>query len=297
MINFFKRVYFYYQVFTLLMKRRIISTVQIQKDYDRLSRGYDEYFSKFMRKHSVLLIEKLKLEEGYQVLDLACGTGTITFEIAKRVGKNGKVYGVDSSSGMLQVAESKKVTFGLKNVEFLQGDMLERTRKFLNNSFDVVTCGWAIAYVNPELLLKEIYRILKDKGKVGIIENIRDTLRPIRKTAIKVAQSLPEHLKFIMDLHIRLPKNTKSLKRLFKKANLQPLDIWEGEEEFKFKRGKEVLDWVLRTGASAGFSQMMAPEVKQRCDELFIEYIEKDYLKEGIIKVSHQFVAGIGEKI
>jgi hypothetical protein len=53
----------------------------------------------------------------------------------------------------------------------------------------------------------------------------------------------------------------------------------------------------LHTGASAGFDKVMDASVKDECDRAFIEIIESDYKKNGIITITHKFVAGIAQKI
>ena len=206
------------------------------------------------------------------------------------------VVGVDSSAGMLAVAHGKADAAGLQNIRFITSDISDAIRGFDDNLLDAVTCGWAIGYVDPPRLIAAISRKLKAGGKLGIIENARDTLAPVRKTAIRVAQMLPRHFNRVMDLHTRLPSGTDHLRNLIRCSNLMALEIWEGEEVFEFERGADVLNWVLHTGASAGFDTVMDASVKTKCDELFIRFIEEDFKKDGKITVAHHFVAGIARK-
>ena len=60
------------------------------------------------------LMELIKLTEGNMVLDLACGTGVVTKEIRKRVGKTGYVVGTDTSTTAIKIAKKwngKKIKF------------------------------------------------------------------------------------------------------------------------------------------------------------------------------------------
>jgi len=70
----------------------------------------------------------------------------------------------------------------------------------------------------------------------------------------------------------------------------------EGKEKFIFKNGEEVLSWVLRTGASAGFDEMTSWKNRKQLDDRFKNIIEEKYLKEDGITVAHTFVAGIAQK-
>ena len=125
---------------------------------------YDQYFSNFTRPHSQELVKKLNINNDVTVLDLACGTGTITTELRKYISKKGKILAVDSSEQMLKEGKEK---IDEKNVEFICGDMLEFLDECQENSFNYATCGWAIGYVSPLRLLKKIKRILKHCGKIG----------------------------------------------------------------------------------------------------------------------------------
>ncbi|MFC1497248.1 methyltransferase domain-containing protein [Verrucomicrobiota bacterium] len=290
------KVHFYFKVLQFLMRGKVVQPNDITADYNRLSPTYDEFFSRYVGKHSRNLIEKMNLRKGSRVLDLASGTGTLTLAIAEQVGPTGTVIGIDRSRGMINVAEDKAESLGLKNIRFVKGDISDAVESFPDESFDAVTCGWAIGYVDPDKLLKTIKLKLKRGGKVGLIENRRKTLESIRRTCMRVAQTYPRHMNNVMDLHFRLPRNKSHLNRLFRSARLKPLRNWEGEERFLFNNGAEVLDWVLHTGASAGFDKMMSCEIKPQCDECFVRYIEEDFMKDGSIEVAHCFAAGMAEK-
>jgi len=266
----------------------------IKEDYNSLASTYDEYFSNFTKSHSQELVRRLNISNSATALDLACGTGTITAQLRKYISDKGRVLAVDSSEEMLEKAKEKiKET----NVEFICGDMLEILDEFQENSFDYVTCGWAIGYVSPLKLLEKIKRILKHDGKIGIIENRKDTLSPIRETGVKVMQRYPQYIRYVMDLTLCLPRDKGHMERLYKKAGLKSLEVWEEEVRFSFKDGHEVLNWVLHTGASAGFDRTMDPEVRNKCDNAFVEIIERDYKTKEGINISHKYVAGIAEKI
>jgi len=264
----------------------------ITDDYNRLASGYDQFFSDFTMAYSHEMVRKLDIRENSTILDLACGTGTITAEINKQMNKKGKIVAVDISDAMISKAKEKVV----ENIEFICGDMQKVVKTLPMNSFDYITCGWAIGYVHPVKFLKKIKKILKHKGKVGIIENRTDTLTPLRKTGIKVMQRYPRNIRYIMDLPVRLPRNKRHLEKIYRTAGLRPLKTWEGKVNFNFKTGEAVLNWALHTGASAGFDKIMDPTVKNLCDEAFVEIIEKYYKTDQGIDIAHKYVAGIAQK-
>ena len=109
------------------------------------------------------LIEQLHLGGQEKVLDLACGTGDITFAVGERL-PPGKVIGLDITHGMIEIAESKRRARGLNNVFFHCGDIM--SLPFPDASFDCVTCGYALRNVpDVESALAEIKRVLKTGGR------------------------------------------------------------------------------------------------------------------------------------
>jgi ubiquinone/menaquinone biosynthesis C-methylase UbiE len=287
---------FYWRTAQLALLRRLVRPEEIECDYDRISRTYDQSFAKYVGSHSRQMVDRLGLPAGAHVADLACGTGTITARVAERVGTTGCVTSIDRSAGMLAVARGKLAGAQYANVRFVQGDMLAGLASLPDAGLDAVTCGWAIGYVQPVALFRLCRRKLKPGGRVGIVENVRDTLRPVRRTCTKVAGTYPADMRAIMDLHFHLPRDAAHLGRMFARAGLATRELWSGGVDFEFADGAAVLKWVLSTGAGAGFNRMMAHDASQRCDELFVRTIERDYRVDGVIRVAHRYAAGIAQK-
>lgn len=109
------------------------------------------------------MIERLNLQGHEKALDLACGTGDITFALGERL-RSGEAYGLDITQGMLDIAESKRRARQASNVFFHCADIMRLP--FADASFDCVTCGYALRNVpDAELALAEIKRVLKPGGR------------------------------------------------------------------------------------------------------------------------------------
>ncbi|MFC1453487.1 class I SAM-dependent methyltransferase [Verrucomicrobiota bacterium] len=293
----FAQAAFYAKALHLVLDGRVITPEIVRSDYDRLSPTYDDYFSRHVAKHSDHLLERMRISPGVRAADLACGTGAVTLQLARQAGPAGHVIGIDASAGMIEQARRK--ASGLRNaapVEFRIGHMQKKLEEIPDGSLDVVTCAWAIGYARPPELVRTAAAKLRPGGKLGIIENRRSTLKPIRRTSIKVAASMPRSVRRIMDLHARLPRSVRALQGFAQAAGLTTKQAWEGDELFSFKSGEEVLDWVLHTGASAGFDRVMDESVRGLCDQRFIAVIERDYLRRGEIKVAHRYAAAIASR-
>ena len=110
------------------------------------------------------LIAMLNLKVDEKTLDLACGTGDITFALGEKL-PAGEATGLDITKGMIEIANRKRREKNVHNVSFQIGDIMDMP--FPDASFDYVTCGYALRNVpDVELALAEIRRVLKPGGRL-----------------------------------------------------------------------------------------------------------------------------------
>ena len=104
-----------------------------------------------------------------QVLDVACGTGDFSIDIARRI-PSALVTGVDLSRGMLDVMEKKVLAEGLSSrITIQQGDCTATS--FDDGSFDAVTIAFGIRnFEHREQALREFLRVLKPGARLVILE-------------------------------------------------------------------------------------------------------------------------------
>jgi len=133
----------------------------IAKRYDFITAFLSYGMDKGWKRKLVALSE---LEGHETVLDLACGTGDITFAIGKEL-SDGKAIGLDITQEMLVIAEKKKIAAGTHRVHFERSDIMRLP--FPDESFDRVTGGYALRNV-PDIpgALAEIKRVLKPGGRL-----------------------------------------------------------------------------------------------------------------------------------
>lgn len=139
--------------------------------YDHISRFYDYFPGAFELKYAKRAVERLSAEEGETVLEIGFGTGHCLKRLADSVGKGGKVYGVDISSGMLEVTRRRLAKAKLMNrVQLSCGDAA--SLPYGNTTFDAVFMSFTLElFDTPEIprLLEEVKRVLKPSGRIGVV--------------------------------------------------------------------------------------------------------------------------------
>lgn len=106
-----------------------------------------------------------KIKEGDIVLDLGSGAGIDCFLAAKKVGNAGKVIGVDMTEEMVKKAKNNAEKQGIKNVEFILGEIENLPLK--DNSIDIIITN-CVVNLTPDKskAFKEANRVLKPGGKI-----------------------------------------------------------------------------------------------------------------------------------
>jgi len=120
------------------------------------------------------ITEKTNLSKGQRALDLCTGTGSVAAELAKYVGENGLVVGLDFSRGMLEKAKQKAVGQDLKHFYLVQGNASRLP--FKKSSFHGVTCSHAfyeLKEVERSNAIDEVARILIDGGRFCLMEHAK----------------------------------------------------------------------------------------------------------------------------
>jgi demethylmenaquinone methyltransferase/2-methoxy-6-polyprenyl-1,4-benzoquinol methylase len=147
---------------------------QIQKMFDGIAPSYDRLnhlmslgVDRLWRRKAV---KELVDGSVQKILDVACGTGDSTIELAKRAGLGSTVIGVDISAGMMDPLMRKAAKAGVHDrIHLKVADGCDLP--YADGSFHAVTCSFGIRNFEDKAKgLREFLRVLKPGGKMVILE-------------------------------------------------------------------------------------------------------------------------------
>lgn len=155
------------------------SATEIQAIFDRIAPVYDQLNNWLsLGQHRIwkqMTVNWSDPKPGNLGLDVCCGSGDLAQLLARKVGKTGKVIGLDFSKEQLAIADQRASTnYPFLPIEWIEGDALNLP--FDDNTFDCVTMGYGLRNVtNIRHCLEELHRVLKPGAKVAILDFHRPT--------------------------------------------------------------------------------------------------------------------------
>ncbi len=175
-----------------------------------------------------------ELRPGEVVLDLGSGGGIDVLLSAKRVSPGGKAYGLDMMDEMLALARENQRKAGIRNVEFLKGEI--ENIPLPDNSVDVVISNCVINLsADKDRVLREAFRVLKPGGRFAVSDVVTRGEIPadIRRNVLLwvgcVAGALDEN-----DYKAKLAAAG------FEKIGVEPTRIYRAEDATSFLADKGI---------------------------------------------------------
>lgn len=148
---------------------------EAQAAYNRLSRVYDLLAGSREKPYREEGLKMLSVQPGEVVLEIGYGTGHALVELARAVGAQGEVYGIDISPGMWEISRERVAQSGMANRVALEvGDAAQLP--FTTDFFDAVFMSFTLElFDTPEIpqVLAECRRALKNGGRLGVVSLVK----------------------------------------------------------------------------------------------------------------------------
>lgn len=192
------------------------------------------------------------LQPGETVLDLGSGGGIDVLISSKYVGETGKVYGLDMTDEMLELANQNKKKSGAKNVEFIKGYIENIPME--DEIVDVVTSNCVINLSeSKEDALGEAYRVMKKGGRLAIADIVQ-----LKAVPDEIRQNIQMWVGCVSGA-LTVEEYEKILKKIgFKEIEITPVNIYTKDVIKEIVESKKLVDIYLKAdeevldGAFAG---------------------------------------------
>jgi trans-aconitate methyltransferase len=220
------------------------------------------------------LIARLNLRGNETILDLGCGSGLTTKELAARV-PYGKVVGLDSSPSMLETAKAHKTA----NMELL---LLDINYIAFEDEFDVVFSNAALHRVlDHERLLKNIYRALKPNGFLRIqfaAEGNCPNLIAVLKMVMELSEFVTGFKGFQWPWYM---SNPDEYEKLLSGTVFRNYRVWGENKDRYFRDEQSMIGWIEQPGI-VPFLAVLPDDLKRLFLDTVVErMIERTKQRDG----------------
>lgn len=261
----------------------------IENDTPELAEKYDK-LSNSQFENGLVLIDKLGINEGSNVLDIGCGTGRLSLHTARMVGKSGRIVGIDPSPLRIESAARKIKDKSFANTSFKVG-RAEDLKDFADNSFDVAyLCAVFHWIADKKTALREIHKVLKHNGRVGLTTGDKDNPFTLRQITNELFRRDPYAGHVNSDEDPNQPITQREIHDLFEATGYQDINITTKNTRLYFPTPQEVFDFI--ESSSFGTFLIHVPEHLRPAARHDIEKeLEKKRTPKGIELVSNTVFA------
>ena len=254
--------------------------------WDAAAPYYEEGWAPRLAKAQATLVELADLHVGQAVLELACGSGIVTRQIAAAVGDSGRVLATDLSQKMVDAAEA----LGLANVRAAR--MNAEALEVGDAEFDRALCALGLMYVpDPLRALREMRRALRPGGRaVATVWGERRRCGWAEIFEIVDRQVRSEVCPMFFALGAQ-----GSLRLDFERAGFSAIAERREADILDFPDERSVLDAVLIAGPVALAVTRFSQAQMRQVSEEFLASVAEFRTASGAYRIPGEFVTVAGE--
>lgn len=152
----------------------------MSKWYDLIAGVYDQFSKRTYKQTRKVLIDRLDLQSGDNVLHIGCGTGLSFSLIKDKIGPEGQIIGLDISRKMLAQAEKKIWKQRWTNIHLINDDARNLSVELIKNHLgETIVIDHAIGELAFSVIpdwrsvMKSALELIKENGKFGILDGYR----------------------------------------------------------------------------------------------------------------------------
>jgi ubiquinone/menaquinone biosynthesis C-methylase UbiE len=163
----------------------------------------------------------LPREAGWQGLDVACGSGYPTLELARYTGQDCDIAGIDIWEDAILLARRKATESWLRNVTFLVADVMKSGLP--ENAFDTISCNIGLtSFSDRAAALSAMWRLARPRGRLLLTTPTQSAMREFLDTYYLTLRdlSLGDYQK-AFERQVALRPTTDSVRALMEKAGFQ----------------------------------------------------------------------------
>jgi ubiquinone/menaquinone biosynthesis C-methylase UbiE len=258
--------------------------------WDRAAVYYENSWQQQLKPAQDKLLEMVNLQPGEKLIDIACGTGLVSFPAAEKLGPNGFVLATDISDAMVKICTETAKERNVNKIQFKRMDAEDLDVP--NEEYDVSLCALGLMYVpDPIKALKEMYRVTKRGGRAAAaVWGQRDHCGWAEIFEIVDKRVATEVCPMFFNLG-----NRDVLKRSFEMAGFSNVSFEKLNTTLHYNSDEEAYGAAFAGGPVALAYHKFSDQVKK---EAHIEYLDsiKPFQQGKEYAVPGEFVVAVGYK-
>lgn len=216
------------------------------------------------------------LKKGMIILDVGCGTGAISKDIAKIVGETGRVIGIDNTEKFI---ESGKKNYGdIKNLDLIHSDLFDFQSE---EKFDLIISARVLQWLTtPKEALLKMKELLKPSGQISILDYNHEALdwKP------SPPKSMQDYYKIFLEWRKNAGMNNKiaeDLSDMMNEVGLSSIEVLNSNEHYERENENFEYNVGIWSKVASGLNQIVEEgyienEYRLQVIEEYNEWVEKE---------------------